>query len=188
MTGERRAAVVGRWIVDPAALDQARARVRSLVDSAGPLGLDVAALADRDRAVLETLDDVTVTAGRVRPAGAAVDDLAEHPWVRALAARPFAPPPPPDGLRRDELRELSRRGLVVERDGCWFAASAVDEAARVVAKLLAATPDGVTVAAVRDALGTSRKFLLPLLGHLDATGVTRRRADLRVAGPRLPTL
>jgi selenocysteine-specific elongation factor len=89
---------------------------------------------------------------------------------------------------RDELRELARRGVVVERDGRWFAASAVEEAGRVVAKLLAAAPDGVTVAEVRDALGTSRKYLLPLLGHLDATGVTRRRGDLRVAGPRLPSL
>jgi len=42
------------------------------------------------------------------------------------------------------------------------------------------------VAEVRDALGTSRKHVLPLLGHLDATGATRRRGDVRVAGPRLP--
>jgi len=45
---------------------------------------------------------------------------------------------------------------------------------------------GVTVAEVRQALGTTRKYLLPLLGHLDATGVTRRRGDVRVAGPKLP--
>jgi selenocysteine-specific elongation factor len=161
--------------------------VGELVDGAGDLGLDVAALAERDRAVLETLDGVTVVAGRARPAGASDDGLADHPWLHALTVRPFSPPAP-DGVGRDVLRELTRRGLVVERDGCWFAATAVDEAARVVAKLLAASPEGVTVAAVRDALGTSRKYLLPLIGHLDATGVTRRRGDLRVAGPRLPTL
>ncbi|HLG91443.1 MAG TPA: SelB C-terminal domain-containing protein, partial [Acidimicrobiales bacterium] len=46
-------------------------------------------------------------------------------------------------------------------------------------------PEGVTVAQVRDALGTTRKFLLPLLGLLDARGVTRRRGDLRLAGPAL---
>ena len=186
MTGERRPAVVGRWVADPAALEEAVGRVRDLVDGAGPLGLDVSTLTERDRAVLETLDDMTVTAGRARPAGADGDGLAEHPWLQALAASPFTPPLP-DGVGREALRELSRRGLVVERDGCWFAASAIDEAARVVAELLAASPEGVTVAGVRDALGTSRKFLLPLLGHLDATGVTRRRGDVRVAGPRLPT-
>jgi selenocysteine-specific elongation factor len=187
LTGARQAATLGRWVADPAVAAAAMARVRELVDGAGPLGLDVATLDERDRAVLGTLVDVAVVAGRARPAGAGDDAVAAHPWVGALAASPFAPPPP-DGVGREELRELTRRGLVVERDGCWFAASAVDEAARVVAKLLATAPEGVTVAAVRDALGTSRKYLLPLLGHLDATGVTRRRGDLRVAGPRLPTL
>jgi selenocysteine-specific elongation factor len=186
LTGERRDATLGHWVVDPAAAEQAKARVRALVDGAGPLGLDVAALDERDRAVLASMADVSVTAGRARWSTAPDDGVAEHPWVRALAASPFAPPPP-DGVGREELRELTLRGLVVERDGCWFAASAVDEAARVVAELLATAPDGVTVAAVRDALGTSRKYLLPLLGHLDASGVTRRRGDLRVAGPRLPS-
>lgn len=187
LTGERRAATVGKWVVDPAALEASRARVRAALESAGPLGLDLAGLGERDRAVLAGLDDVVVTGGRARPAAGAADDgLARHPWLEALAANPFAPPPP-DGVGHDELRELLRRGLVVERDGCWFAASAVEEATARVAKLLSASSDGVTVAAVRDALGTSRKYLLPLLGHLDATGVTRRRGDLRIAGPRLPT-
>jgi len=77
---------------------------------------------------------------------------------------------------------------VVERDGCYFAPAAVDAAARTVARMLAAHPEGVTVAQVREELGTTRKYLLPLLGHLDATGVTRRRGDLRVAGARLPAL
>ncbi|HEX9991554.1 MAG TPA: SelB C-terminal domain-containing protein, partial [Acidimicrobiales bacterium] len=65
---------------------------------------------------------------------------------------------------------------------------AVEAAAAVVARLLADRPGGVTVAEVRDALGTTRKHALPLLAHLDATGVTRRRGDLRVAGPRLPAV
>ncbi|TML37438.1 MAG: selenocysteine-specific translation factor, partial [Actinobacteria bacterium] len=85
-----------------------------------------------------------------------------------------------------ELRDLVRRGLVVERDGCYFAPGAVHAAALAVARLLSDQPQGVTVAEVRQALGTTRKYLLPLLGHLDATGVTRRRGDVRVAGPKLP--
>jgi len=79
-----------------------------------------------------------------------------------------------------------RRGLVVERDGFYFAPLAIEQAARRVSALLAKTPEGVTVAQVRDALGTTRKHALPLLTHLDATGVTRRRGDVRVGGPRLP--
>jgi selenocysteine-specific elongation factor len=86
------------------------------------------------------------------------------------------------------VRELVRLGLVVERDGAYFADEAVDEAARVVARLLVASPDGVTVSTIRDELGTTRKHVLPLLAQLDATGVTRRRGDLRIGGLRLPPI
>ena len=58
--------------------------------------------------------------------------------------------------------------------------------ARSIAELLAARPDGVTVSDVRTAWNTSRKYALPLLAHLDNTGVTRRRDDVRIGGPRLP--
>ncbi|MGZ4762594.1 MAG: SelB domain-containing protein [Ilumatobacteraceae bacterium] len=47
-------------------------------------------------------------------------------------------------------------------------------------------PDGFTVAQLRDDLGVSRKYALPLVNELDARGITRRRGDVRVAGPRLP--
>ncbi len=41
--------------------------------------------------------------------------------------------------------------------------------------------DGITVSALRERLGTSRKYAVPLLEHLDRTGVTRRSGDLRFA-------
>jgi selenocysteine-specific elongation factor len=44
------------------------------------------------------------------------------------------------------------------------------------------------VSEVRDRLGTSRKYVVPLLNRLDAAGVTRRRGDVRIAGPRLPSV
>ena len=40
----------------------------------------------------------------------------------------------------------------------------------------------------REALATTRKYALPLLNRLDADGVTRRRGDLRIGGPRLPAV
>jgi len=188
ITGERRPPdLAGRWIVSPRARAQAEDRVRAALERAGPLGLDLAALDDRHRAVAQTLPGTVLDGGRLRPAGApALDDrLASHPYLAALEASPFQPPPP-EGVDRAELRELVRRGLVVERDGVYFSPEAVGKAARAVARLLEAKPAGVTVAEVRDALGTTRRWLLPLLAHLDATGVTRRRGDLRVAGPKLP--
>ncbi|MGH9063398.1 MAG: selenocysteine-specific translation elongation factor [Acidimicrobiales bacterium] len=188
LTGEwREPDVGGRWVVDPGARQKATDRVRRALAVAGALGLDLATLDERHRAVAETLPDVVVEGGRAVPAGdaGASSRLAGHPFLAALEASPFQPPGP-DGVDPLELHELVRRGLVVERDGCYFAPSAVSGAARVVARLLADRPDGVTVAEIRDALGTTRRWLLPLLGILDTTGVTRRRGDVRLAGPRIP--
>ncbi len=175
---------LGPWVVDPSALARTRKAVEEAVDAAGPLGLDVASLDPRERAVLATVDEVVIDAGRARRPDA-VDPLVDHPYLAVLEASPFTPPAP-EGVDRGELRELVRRGLVAESDGTWFSPGAVDQAAAILVPLLAEHPDGVTVAQIRDALGTSRKFLLPLLGLLDGRGITRRRGDLRIAGPRLP--
>ena len=185
LTGVRRAPDVGEWAVDPEHLKSVRSRLAEAVAAAGPLGLDLASLDELDRAVASDLPGVEVDAGRARSAGAP-DPLADHPFVAAAAAAPFAPPAPPDGINPGELRELVRRGDLVEAGGVYFAASAVDAAAVALADLLAAQPSGVTVAEIRDAWGTTRKYALGLLARLDATGVTRRRGDLRIAGPRLP--
>ncbi len=186
LTGERRLPDVGRWVVAPAARSAAVERVRAAITAAGPLGLDLGSLDERARAVVPTIEGITVDGGRAREAEAA-DPLLDHPYLAALDAAPFAPPEPV-GVDRAELRELVRRGLVVEQDGAWFSAAAVAAAAHKVARLLQTEPDGVTVAQVRDALGTTRKHALPLLARLDADGVTRRRGDLRIAGPRLPAV
>ena len=193
LTGERRQPNVGSWVVAPSAVTAARNAVIEAVEASGPLGLDLATLDPRQRAALMTLSDrVVVASGRAWPVGGAAAAAAEHvlgdhPWLASLRASKWAPEGPASaGVDPKVVRELVRRGLVVERDGTYFAAEAVDDAARVVARLLAQTPDGVTVAAVRDALGATRKHVLPLLAQMDATGVTRRRGDVRIAGPRLP--
>jgi selenocysteine-specific elongation factor len=173
-------------VVAPDALAATLESVRDRVRSAGRLGLDVAILDEHQRAALGRLDDVEVGMGRARMRGAPDDPLADHPYLAALDAEPFNPAEPTD-VDRAELGELVRRGHVVSLDGVCFSSAAVDLAARVVAHLLAGNPEGFTVADARDALGTTRKYAVPLLTHLDATGVTKRRGDRRVAGSRLPT-
>jgi selenocysteine-specific elongation factor len=42
----------------------------------------------------------------------------------------------------------------------------------------------ITVSDARDALGSTRKFVLPIVNQLDREGVTRRRGDDRIPGPR----
>jgi selenocysteine-specific elongation factor len=186
LTGARVEPTVGRWAVSPAAMAETVDRLQVMVDRAGPLGLDIAALDERDRAALAAMEGVAVSGGRAAPVGTA-DPLAGHPFVAALEAAPFTPPTADElSVPKSERRELVRRGLVVEQDGVFFAPTAIDAAAATVARLLAATPDGVTVAQVREALGTTRKWAVPLLTVLDGRGITRRRGDVRVAGPRLP--
>jgi selenocysteine-specific elongation factor len=187
LTGQRQEPTVATWIVDPLALARTLDTVRAQVAGADALGLDLAVLDDRQRACLQQLaadGELRVDNGRAFPTDAA-DVLADHPFVAALRAGGVTPPDP-EGVARDELRELQRRKLVVERDGLWFHPEAIDHTARVAAELLRDQPDGFTMSELRDRLGVSRKYALPLANELDARGITRRRGDLRIAGPRLP--
>ena len=136
--------------------------------------------------MVETLDDVTVEAGRVRPADV-IDPFDDHPLAAIVLAGGFAPDVPGD-VDRVAVRELTRRGILVERDKVLFHRDTIAAAAVVAAELLASEPDGFTVAQFRDRTGASRKYALPLVAELDARGVTRRRDDFRIAGPRLPAV
>ncbi len=185
LTGQRREPDVGRWVVSPTVLDEAKARLRAAVDDAGPLGLDIASLDEKDRAVLSLMEEMATEGGRVRPIGHS-DPFENHRYTAALEATPFTPPDPEAaGVDRSEVRELVKRGVVVEQDGVFFAASTLVAARSAVAEMLADQPDGVTVAEVRERLETTRKYALPLLAWLDGQGATRRRGDVRIAGPRL---
>ncbi len=186
LTGDTTTPTAGRWVIDPDAAAQVTDSLRRRIDDAGTTGFDIAALRDVERALLASLDDVRVDNGRAFP-HAAADSFAEHPFVATLFAAGLSPPDAA-GVDRGELRELVRRGLVVERDGICFHPAAIDHAARSAAKLIAANAQGFTVAELRDVLGVSRKYALPIVNELDARGVTRRRGDLRIGGPRLPAL
>ncbi len=185
LTGQRREPDVDRWVVSATVLEDALTRLRKAVKDAGPLGLDIAGLDERDRAALSLMEDMATEGGRVRLVGQS-DPFENHRYTAALEAAPFTPPDPEAvGVDRSEVRELVKRGLIVEQDGVFFAAAAVQEAQSVLAEMLASQPDGVTVAEVRERLATTRKYALPLLAWMDGHGVTRRRGDVRIAGPRL---
>ncbi|MED5292648.1 MAG: selenocysteine-specific translation elongation factor [Actinomycetota bacterium] len=186
LTGVATQPILGDWVAPPSVVAAAEQEVRSLIDQAGPVGLDVALLNEIERLIVVSLDGIDVLEGRARSLDQE-DVFVNHPLVDQLEANPFSPDQP-DGLSSDEIRGLVQRGTVIQNDGVLFAASAIDSAATVVAQLLEEKPDGVTVAEIRDALGTTRKFALPICAVLDSTGVTRRREDLRIAGPRLPAI
>jgi selenocysteine-specific elongation factor len=184
LTGAVRRPTLGNWVVDPDALVATRASVHARIAAADDLGLDIATLDTRERATLSLLDDVQVDAGRARPM-AAHDPFVDHPFLSVLAEAGVTPPDPTD-VDRAELRELVRRKLVVDIEGIPFHPSAIDRAALVAAELLRAAPDGFTMSQFREALGATRKHSVPLGTELDRRGITRRRGDVRIAGPRLP--
>lgn len=184
LTGEQREPDVGSWVVDPEQLQVAIESLRERVDQAGALGLDTATLDEQERATLDLLNEIVVSGGRATKATAA-DPLLAHPYVTALHEGGFAPPDP-EGVARDELRELVRRGEVIVEDGVYFSPLVIDDAAKLLAEMLAEQPDGVTVSEIRQRMGNTRKHAMPLINRLDAGGITRRRENLRIAGPRLP--
>jgi selenocysteine-specific elongation factor len=189
---------VGNWLVDASALAALRAaaaeRVRAHHERA-PLesGVDLPALAsalrvdpERLRVALDGVDELAVERGIVRDA-ARRSDVGESPEARklldALEAAPFSPPEPASvGAEPGLVRALAREGRVVDLDGIVFAISALDEGRRRVQGALQER-GAVTVADVRDLLGSTRKYVLPILQRLDAEGVTRRRGDERFPGP-----
>lgn len=184
MTGERRSATVGSWVVSPAELAAGQETLADRVAAAGADGVDIAALDERQRALLSVIDDLRVADGRVRHVDA-IDVLADHPVLARLEAEGTSPGPV-DDVDRGQLRQMQRRGLLWERDGIFFHPRAIDLATAAVRTLATEHPDGFTVGDLRDALGVTRKYAVPIAAELDSRGITRRNGDLRIPGPRCP--
>jgi len=183
LTGTERAADVGRWIVDRATWERQVNRLEALVSEAGADGLDPARLDEHLRIVAETDARWELVSGRLHPRGAK-DPLADHPALELLRAGDCNPEPPV-GITIAELRRLARDGTVFERDGIWFHRESVETARAAARSLLTTNPAGFTMSEFRERLGVTRKFAVPLASELDARGITRRRDDVRIAGPRL---
>ena len=184
----------GDWLVERERLDTLRVAARARVAKhhrdtpleagieagalAGALGVDAAQL----RAALADDLVLVVERGVVRDAARRAR-ASESPEGRAvlaeLDATPFSPPAPSDAAT---ARALVREGVLVDVDGVLFTAAAVDRAREQLQSALRER-GSLTIADVRELLGSSRKYVVPLLGYFDAAGVTRRRGDVRVAGP-----
>jgi hypothetical protein len=96
------------------------------------------------------------------------------------------------GTAPPTVRELTAAGYDLELIGAVCAEGRLVRVApdlvmtpsiieRALELIRTAGPNGMTVSDVRQALGTSRKYAVPLLEHLDARGLTRRVGDVRVA-------
>ena len=183
LTGDKRIPNVKNWVVHPPVIDQLKGEVLQLVEEGGPLGINLSDLDENQRNIVDLLSNVVIEGNYLRKEGE--DDLAEHAFLQELEMNLFKPPEPVS-VPKPELRELVRRGLVVEEGGIYFSPTAIKEATTVLAAMLEEAPEGVTVSEIREKLNTSRKYVLPLLTYLDNSGITLRREDVRLAGKRMP--
>ena len=185
-TGQIVEPTVDDVIFSSAMLTAAKSRLLDLLSDAGTEGVDPGTLPDHLRQVAHTLRpaEAVTESGRLYPPEHAPSRRTSDPIVDAFTAAGFTPPDP-SGFDRGELRRLVQRGLLVNLDGIFFASAALDAAHDAARRLLVAAPEGFSASQFREALGTTRKYAIPLAEALDARGITRRRGDLRIAGPRL---
>jgi selenocysteine-specific elongation factor len=87
---------------------------------------------------------------------------------------------PPTAKLTPALRLLVKRGDAVELGGSLFAAREVAESVLQRIKTICRDENEISLAGLRDDLGTSRKFAQAWLEYSDASGVTSRTGDVRV--------
>ncbi|GAA1977021.1 selenocysteine-specific translation elongation factor [Nocardioides panacihumi] len=177
----------GDWLLAPARAEELRSRLAALAEAAGVGGVTPAAVAHElglpDPAIVDALVTTPLRSegGRIRsgdaglPAGlaAALDALRAQ-----LADAPFAAP---------TAEELQALGLdaggiaVLHRDGHLLRLAPgvvlLPDSPALALEVLSRLPQPFTTSAARQALATSRRVVLPLLAHLDATGRTVRLPD-----------
>lgn len=148
------------------------------------------------RAAAADLLALLIRAGRVVAEGTGVrlpdhgvrltaqQEEARAALLAALDRNPFAPPRIAEaavsvGAAPALLKEMEAAGDIVRLDqDLAMTAAAVAQAAQLLRQRYDAEGP-LTAAQAKEALGTSRKFALPLLEELDRRGITRREGDIR---------
>jgi selenocysteine-specific elongation factor len=162
--------------------------LRQVVERFGPAGM---AAVERLVARGELLNDQGhVRCADFRPAAGRSDAVLER-LIALIEAGGLAPPSVADletqtGERgvADALSLAARSGRVVrlEQDR-YFGREALERFTATLIEVARLGP--ITPAGLREATGITRKYLIPLLEWADRSGLTIRRGDQRVPGPRL---
>ncbi|MBE3598763.1 MAG: SelB C-terminal domain-containing protein [Limnochordaceae bacterium] len=143
--------------------------------------------------VLETLvrqgavvwDNPTVRLPSFQPRLSPEDEKERHRLLELLERRGFTPPTL-DELTRDQgfslqliLLLVAQGELVRVHQDLVFTAARIRQLMEHVRAVARRSGGLVEPAAVRDALGSTRRFVIPLLEYLDRIGFTRRAGDRR---------
>jgi selenocysteine-specific elongation factor len=198
---------VGDWVLSPAFLDGVRERLAAILaghHADHPLspGMDVgevrvllaehhASLADPGLA--DAMIDHQTSSGSIARDGTAIH-LPTHRastagredadrLVAAVAAAELAPPTIREliasGFGPELIKAVCAEGRLVRISQDIVITPGLLARAEALVRERATAP-GITVSSFREALGTSRKYALPILEHFDAKGLTRRQGDVRV--------
>lgn len=85
-----------------------------------------------------------------------------------------------DDIKKKDIRDLVKLGFLVSLDGnIIYHKKVYDEMAGKILELFS-TRDKITVPEAKDAVGLSRKYILPLLNRIENDGLIRRLGDFRV--------
>ena len=116
--------------------------------------------------------------GHAPDIGEAQRELVED-YLRQLDSDPFSPPTD-IVIDPEVVNLLDERGQVVKvSESVVFSASAYGDMVDKISEYLNRNGE-ITVADARNLLGTSRKYALALMDHLDHARITRRVGDVRV--------
>jgi selenocysteine-specific elongation factor len=207
LTSERKLQKVGEWLVESGCWAKLRGDAAAMIDAAHKARPDAPGMllsdlrshlessprfpADLFNAVVaELAQNGFVHSGeKIRRAS---HQLVLPPQLQAvgarlrsaLAAKPLDPPArkelAPDALSQQALRFLINSGEAVELNAeVALSSRAFAQALDIVRKFFA-SKQTATVSDLRQALGTSRRIVVPLLEKLDRDGITRRVGDQRM--------
>jgi len=188
LVGTAEAQILEFHAADPKATGLAVSALRDRVDRRMDAKVFDAVLAHPDAASWAVTEQ-----GRVRHAQAAVSALAEQsstseallPLLRTQGLAPGSPAELATALGKDQsvvrkvLTALTLDGSVVRLGSeMHFDAAAVASARTALTEYLT-EHESAPASELREVLGVSRKYSIPLLEYFDAQGLTRRDGDLR---------
>ncbi|HPS56770.1 MAG TPA: selenocysteine-specific translation elongation factor [Spirochaetota bacterium] len=85
-----------------------------------------------------------------------------------------------DDIKKKDIRDLVKLGFLVSLDGnIIYHKQVYDEMINKILELFS-TRDKITVPEAKDAVGLSRKYILPLLNRIENDGLIKRLGDFRV--------
>lgn len=136
---------------------------------------------------------LTIEKGQIRPAGKRAALSPEQEKLRAavltrLEQNLFTPPDASElatafAMSAPALHKmlslLVDEGSLVRAGEHWFSRKAIEQAREAVIENVRKHGE-LDIPSLRDRLGTSRKFLIPLLEHFDGAGVTLRQGGRRI--------